>query len=257
MAAEMVGIIGGSGFYSLLVGADERHVDTPFGPPSGAVTVGELAGRPVAFVPRHGVGHRYPPHLVPYRANLSALRSLGATQVVALSAVGSLRASLPTGTIVVPDQIVDRTWGREHTVHDAADGVRHVSFADPYCPRGRAAAVSGAEEVVDGGTLVVVNGPRFSSRAESLEYQSHGWSIIGMTAMPEASLARELGLCYTTLALVTDLDAGVEAGSGVTHAEVLEAFAANLPRLRSVLVSTVARLPEAQGDCVCAAVPAA
>ena len=130
-----------------------------------------------------------------------------------------------------------------------ADGVGHVSFADPYCPRGRAAALGG--ETIDGGTLVVVNGPRFSSRAESKEFQSHGWSIIGMTAMPETSLARELGLCYTTLALVTDLDAGVEAGEGVTHAEVLATFAANLPRMRELLVTTLGRLPDAQGDCAC------
>ncbi len=130
----------------------------------------------------------------------------------------------------------------------------HASFADPYCPRGRAAALAaGGPAVTDGGVLVVINGPRFSSRAESLEYQRHGWSIIGMTAMPEASLARELALCYTTLALVTDLDAGVESGSGVTHAEVLEQFAANLPRLRELLVATVERLPEVQGDCTCGA----
>ncbi len=135
-------------------------------------------------------------------------------QVVSLSAVGSLRADRPTGTLVVPDQIVDRTHGRAHTFYDGATGVGHMSFADPYCPRGRAAARWPAASVVDGGTLVVVNGPRFSTRAESLEFQSHGWSIIGMTAMPEAALARELGLCYTTLALVTDLDAGVEAGAG-------------------------------------------
>ncbi len=250
MAAELVAIIGGSGFYSLLDEADVHEVDTPYGPPSGAVTVGMLAGRPVAFLPRHGVGHRYAPHLVPYRANLWALRSLGATQVVSLSAVGSLRADQPTGTLVVPDQIADRTQGRAHTVYDDASGVGHISFADPYCARGRAAAVAGGA-VVDGGTLVVVNGPRFSTRAESLEFQSHGWSIIGMTAMPEASLARELGLCYTTLALVTDLDAGVEAGAGVTHAEVLAAFATNLPRLRDLLVATLGRLPAEHGDCPC------
>ena len=198
-------------------------------------------------MPRHGAGHRFPPHLVPYRANLWALRSLGVTQVVSLSAVGSLRADRPTGTLVVPDQIADRTSGRAHTIFDAADGVGHISFADPYCPRGRAAALGGDEQVVDGGTLVVVNGPRFSSRAESLEFQSHGWSIIGMTAMPEASLARELGLCYTTLALVTDLDAGVEAGEGVTHEAVLAAFAENLPTLRDLLVSTLGRLPGGAG----------
>jgi 5'-methylthioadenosine phosphorylase len=171
--------------------------------------------------------------------------------VISLSAVGSLTPSLPTGTLVVPDQVVDRTSGRPHTFFGEGSGVGHVSFADPYCAAGRAAATGAGLGTVDGGTLVVVNGPRFSSRAESLEFQSHGWSIIGMTAMPEAALARELGLCYTTLALVTDLDAGVEAGQGVTHAEVLAAFADNLPRLRALLVATVAALPAEQGDCAC------
>jgi 5'-methylthioadenosine phosphorylase len=248
-ADAAIGVIGGSGFYSLLDDAEERTVDTPYGAPSGPITLGGLGGRDVAFVPRHGVGHRYPPHLVPYRANLWALRSVGVRQVVSLSAVGSLTPSLPTGSLVVPDQIVDRTSGRAHTYFDAANGVGHATFADPYCPRGRAAAAAG--DVHESGTLVVVNGPRFSTRAESLEFQANRWSIIGMTAMPEAGLARELALCYTTLALVTDLDAGVETGSGVTHAEVLAAFAENLPRLRALLVSTLERLPEAQGDCVC------
>ncbi len=250
-ADTAIGVIGGSGFYSLLDDPDAREVETPYGSPSGPITLGALAGREVAFVPRHGADHRYAPHVVPYRANLWALRSLGVRQVVSLSAVGSLTTALPTGTLVVPDQIVDRTSGREHTFFGAGTGVGHATFADPYCPRGRAAAVSGGGAAHDGGALVVVNGPRFSSRAESLEFQSHGWSIIGMTAMPEAGLARELALCYTTLALVTDLDAGVEAGSGVTHAEVLAAFAANLPRLRDLLVDTLGRLPAVQGDCVC------
>ncbi|WP_460606435.1 S-methyl-5'-thioadenosine phosphorylase [Jatrophihabitans fulvus] len=247
---QPIGVIGGSGFYSLLDDPQSRDVDTPYGPPSDTFTVGRLADRDVVFVPRHGSGHRFPPHRVPYRANLWALRSLGVRQVVSLSAVGSLTTSLPTGTLVVPDQVADRTHGRPHTFFDADDGVGHAGFADPYCPRGHAAAVA-SREVHDGGTLVVVNGPRFSSRAESKEFQSHGWSIIGMTAMPEAGLARELALCYTTLALVTDLDAGVEAGEGVTHAAVLEAFAENLPRLRELLVATLGRLPQEQGDCPC------
>jgi 5'-methylthioadenosine phosphorylase len=247
---QPIGVIGGSGFYSLLTDSEQRSVDTPYGAPSGSVTVGELGGRSVAFLPRHGVDHRYAPHVVPYAANLSALRTVGVRQVVSLSAVGSLTTALPTGALVVPDQIVDRTSGRQHTLHGSGNGVEHASFADPYCARGRAAAAASGD-VHDGGVLVVVNGPRFSSRAESLEFQSHGWSIIGMTAMPEAGLARELGLCYTTLALVTDLDAGVAAGEGVTHAEVLEAFAANLPRLRALLVATLERLPAEQGDCVC------
>jgi 5'-methylthioadenosine phosphorylase len=247
-----IGVIGGSGFYSLFEDATAAPVSTPYGEPSEPPAVGELAGRRVAFIPRHGVGHRYAPHLVPYRANVWALRSLGVRQVVSLSAVGSLRADLGTGSLVAPDQIADRTSGRAHTLFDGARGVVHAAFADPFCPHGREAATSSSQSVTDGGTLVVINGPRFSTRAESLEYQRNGWTIIGMTAMPEASLARELALCYTTLALVTDLDAGVEAGTGVTHAEVLEQFAANLPRLRELLVETVKRLPAEQPtDCEC------
>jgi 5'-methylthioadenosine phosphorylase len=246
-----IGVIGGSGFYSLLDDPDQRTIETPYGPPSDAISVGSLAGRRVAFLPRHGVDHRFAPHVLPYRANLWALRSLGVRQVVSLSAVGSLTTTLPTGTLVVPDQLADRTSGRDHTYFGDGTGVAHATFADPYCPRGRAAALAGGS-AHDGGTLVVVNGPRFSSRAESLEFQSHGWSVIGMTAMPEAGLARELALCYTTLALVTDLDAGVEAGGGVTHSEVLAAFAANLPRLRDLLIGTLERLPDEQGDCSCA-----
>jgi 5'-methylthioadenosine phosphorylase len=246
-----VGVIGGSGVYSLLDDVEQRPVATPYGETSEAISVGTLADRPVAFVPRHGADHRFAPHTVPYRANLWALQSLGVEQVISLSAVGSLRATLPAGTIVVPDQLADRTHGRAHTFFCDGQGVEHASFADPYCPRGRAAALGTGLPATDGGTLVVVNGPRFSSRAESREFQSHGWAIIGMTAMPEAGLARELGLCYTTLALVTDLDAGVEAGEGVTHSEVLAAFAANLPRLRELLVATLAALPREQGDCPC------
>jgi 5'-methylthioadenosine phosphorylase len=249
-----VGVVGGSGFYSLFDDADEALVSTPYGEPAAPITIGVLTDRSVAFVPRHGIGHRFAPHRVPYRANLWALHSLGVRQVVAVSAVGSLTTALPPGSLVVPDQVVDRTSGREQTFYND-HGVDHVSFADPYCARGRAAAVTAggvtAGGVTDGGTLVVVNGPRFSSRAESVEFQSHSWSIIGMTGMPEAGLARELGMCFTLLALVTDLDAGVEAGAGVTHAEVLAAFAANLPRLRQLLVATVAGLPAEQGDCPC------
>lgn len=247
-----IGVIGGSGLYEFLDATAEVHPETPFGPPSDAVVVGDVAGRRVAFLPRHGRDHQYPPHRIPYRANMWALRSLGVRQVVSLSAVGSLRADLGPGTLVVPDQIVDRTSGRAHTLFGDATGVVHASFADPYCPHGRAAALASGLPVTDGGALVVVNGPRFSTRAESLEFQRNGWAIIGMTAMPEAGLARELALCYTTLALVTDLDAGIESGGGVTHAEVLAQFAANLPRLRELLVETIKRLPAEQpSDCDC------
>lgn len=250
-----LGVIGGSGFYSLLDDAQTVPVSTPYGQPSDPLTIGMLGNRRVAFLPRHGTDHRYPPHRVPYRANLWALASVGVRQVVSGSAVGSLSPELGPGRLVLPDQILDRTWGRPHTYSDADTGVAHLAFADPYCPTGRAAAMRAASaadvELTDGGTLVVINGPRFSTRAESREYQRTGASIIGMTAMPEVALARELALCFTSICLVTDLDAGVEAGEGVTHAEVLRMFAANLPRMRALLVATLAELPEGQGDCPC------
>ncbi|MBX6383248.1 MAG: S-methyl-5'-thioadenosine phosphorylase [Microbispora sp.] len=248
-----IGVIGGSGFYSLLEDAEEIDVTTPYGPPSDTITVGRIGERTVAFIPRHGRGHTIPPHRIPYRANMWALRSLGVRQVLAPSAVGSLRPEIGPGALVIPDQLVDRTQGREQTYYDAGGAV-HVSFADPYCPSGRAAAVATAREAgwdtVDGGTLVVVQGPRFSTRAESKWFASAGWSIIGMTGHPEAVLARELALCYTTLALVTDHDAGVEAGEGVTHEEVLSFFAANVERMRALVAQVVEALPQ-ERTCSC------
>lgn len=250
--AADLGVIGGSGFYEFLEGAERVSVPTPFGEPSDDVLIGETQGRRVAFVARHGQGHRFAPHRVNYRANLWALRAVGVRQVLAPCAVGSLRPELGPGTIVIPDQVVDRTWGREHTVYAGPGPVVHVGFADPYCPRGRqttlAAAGAAGKQVADGGTLVVVNGPRFSSRAESVWHQQAGWSIVGMTAMPEAAIARELAMCFTTIALVTDLDAGVAGSAGVTHEEVLAAFAKNVDGLKALLRSTIGSMPEAESD---------
>ncbi|MER6946508.1 S-methyl-5'-thioadenosine phosphorylase [Nonomuraea sp. NPDC000554] len=250
-----IGVIGGSGFYSLLDDAQEIELSTPYGPPSDVVTVGRIGSRSVAFIPRHGRDHRFPPHHIPYRANLWALRSLGVRQVLAPSAVGSLRAELGPGAIVVPDQLVDRTSGRPQTYYDEGGAV-HVSFADPYCPSGRAVAVESARaagwNTVDGGTLVVIEGPRFSTRAESRWFAGNGWTIVGMTGFPEAVLARELALCYTSLSLVTDLDAGVETGEGVTHDEVLEFFARNVTRMRTLVAEAVEALPSERG-CPCGA----
>ncbi|MEU4392241.1 S-methyl-5'-thioadenosine phosphorylase [Kribbella sp. NPDC023855] len=246
-----IGVLGGSGFYSFLSGARPVEVDTPFGPPSEPPVVGEVNGREVAFIPRHGADHRFPPHRVNYRANLWALRHLGVRQVLGPCAVGSLRASLTPGTLVVPDQYVDRTWGRPHTVYDEAPVV-HVSVADPYCAAGRAAVIaSGNGEVVAEGTMVVINGPRFSTRAESRWHAAQGWSVVGMTGAPEASIARELALCYTSVAVVTDHDAGVEAGGGVTQAEVFEVFGRSIERLKSLLTEVIGRLPKADEDCTC------
>ena len=249
-----IGVIGGSGLYSLLDG-ETVEVDTPWGPPSDPLTVAEVAGRRVAFVPRHGRDHRFPPHRVNYRANLWALRAVGVRQVLGPCAVGSLRADQGPGTVVVPDQLVDRTWGRGHTFYDEPGAVVHVAFADPYCPHGRDVVLAAGRArdlpVVDGGTLVVINGPRFSSRAESLWHQAQGWSVVGMTAAPESALARELALCFTSVALVTDLDAGLEHGEGVTHDEVLRVFAENIGTVRDLLVDAVGQLPGPDEDCSC------
>jgi len=250
-AAAEIGVIGGSGLYALLDGAREHDVSTPYGAPSDPITIAEVGGRSVAFLPRHGRDHRFPPHRIPYRANLWALRALGVRQIVAPCAVGGLRPELGPGTFVVPDQLIDRTSGRAQTFYDA--GAVHLSFADPYCPDGRAAVLEAAQPVraVDGGTMVVVEGPRFSTRAESRWFTSIGGTIVNMTGHPEAVLARELGLCYTTIALVTDLDAGVEGDHGVTQEEVFSVFAANTERLRGVLLEAVTKLPT-ERTCPCA-----
>lgn len=255
-----VGVLGGSGFYAFLDDARPVQVPTPFGPPSEPPVVGLVAGRPVAFVPRHGRDHRLAPHRVEYRANLWALRAVGVRQVLASCAVGSLRPELGPGTVVVPDQVVDRTTGRAHTVYDGQDEraghVVHVGFADPFCPVGRAAVLGAGRargvDPVDGGTLVVVNGPRFSSRAESRWHAAAGWSLVGMTTMPEAAIARELAMCFTTIALVTDHDAGVEGGPAVSHAEVLEVFGRNVETLKGLVADAAAALPaEGEGGCTC------
>jgi 5'-methylthioadenosine phosphorylase len=249
-AAAEIGVIGGSGLYALLERAEEFEVDTPYGAPSDPITVASVNGRRVAFLPRHGRDHRYPPHKIPYRANIWALREIGVRQILAPCAVGGLRPELGPGTFVVPDQLIDRTSGRVQTFYD--EGAVHVSFADPYCPTGRAVVLEAAEALspVDGGTMVVVEGPRFSTRAESRWFASIGGAVVNMTGHPEAVLARELALCYTTIALVTDLDAGVEGEHGVTQEEVFRVFGENTERLRGVLLEAVAKLPS-ERTCPC------
>ncbi|MFF0250840.1 S-methyl-5'-thioadenosine phosphorylase [Streptosporangium sandarakinum] len=252
-----IGIIGGSGLYAFFDGAPEYPVRTPYGPPSEAVTVGRVGGRTVAFLPRHGRDHRYPPHRIPYRANIWALHALGVRQIIAPCAVGGLQPHLRAGSLVVPDQVVDRTTGREQTFYDR--GAVHVPFADPYCPVGRSAVLRAAgasggftgEAVVDGGTMVVIEGARFSSRAESQWYVEQGWSLVNMTGLPEATLAREKALCYTAISLVTDRDAGVRGEAGVSQDEVFRVFAENITRLRTVLAAVVEALP-VERSCPCA-----
>jgi 5'-methylthioadenosine phosphorylase len=254
--SPVIGVIGGSGFYRLLDDVVELEIATPYGPPSSTVAVGWSEGTPgprrVAFLPRHGSNHQFPPHRVNYRANLWALRAVGVRQVVAPCAAGSLQVHLGPGSLVVPDQLVDRTTARVQTYFDA--GACHVEFADPYCLRLRRnlldSMVKSGADVVDGGAMVVIEGPRFSTRAESRWYATQGWSLVNMTGHPEAVLARELGLCYSAVALVTDLDAGLTEGAGVHQSEVFAVFGEHVQRLRALLQAVVGELP-LQRDCPC------
>ncbi|GAC1363044.1 MAG: S-methyl-5'-thioadenosine phosphorylase [Actinomycetota bacterium] len=257
MAAALgaeIGLFGGSGFYSFLEDAASVTIDTPYGPPSDRVAVGEVGGRRVAFLPRHGAAHAIPPHRINFRANLWAFRSLGVQRVIAPCAVGSLKRDLEPGTFVVCDQLVDRTQGRPDTFYEGPRVV-HVGFADPYCPELRGLATHCATSLGMGvrqrGTGVVIQGPRFSTRAESAFYAGQGWDVIGMTQYPEAVLARELEMCCVNLSLVTDYDVGLEGMAPVTTAAVVRILAANNDRLRALLAELIPRIPSQRTSCAC------
>ena len=248
MQAE-VAVIGGSGLYEFLVDAAPVDIRTPYGEPSGPVSIGSVGDRTVAFLPRHGAGHALPPHRIIYRANLWLLRSLGVRQVLAPCAVGGLLPSVAPGDVVVPDQLVDRTAGRTQSYVES--GAVHVPFADPYCGR-LLNALRPRQDLSVGGTMVVVEGPRFSTRSESRHFAAQGWSLVNMTGHPEAALAREMRLCYAALALVTDMDAGVGEGGGVNQEDVFAHFQANVERLKRMLTEIVQDLPDPAG-CECSA----
>lgn len=254
-----IGVFGGSGFYEFGQGdVEELWVETPYGAPSDKVTIATIAGRRVAFLPRHGRDHRYPPDRINYRANLWAMKTLGVGHIIGPCAAGSLKKEVKPGDFVVCDQFVNRTWGRADTFFTGPI-TRHVSAADPYCPVLRRLAVEACRlegvPVHEKGTVVVIQGPRFSTRAESREYQSHGWDVINMTQYPEGYLARELGICYVNIALVTDYDAGLDDDptiAAVTHHEVLRVFNDNHEKLRRVLYRLIAAIdPQAEKACLC------
>jgi 5'-methylthioadenosine phosphorylase len=248
---QLVGIFGGSGFYSFLDAVEEVAVDTPYGPPSARIRVAEIEGTGVAFMPRHGDEHALPPHRINYRANVWAMRQLGVRRIIGPSACGSLKRQLEPGTFVVCDQFVDRTTGREDTFYDGPQ-TTHVSAADPYCPElSRILVEAGDERVVAGGTVVVIQGPRFSTRAESRWFVDAGWDVVNMTQYPEAWLARELGLCYANVSLVTDYDVGLEGMEPVSADQAFAVFRENLDRLRALLFRAVPRIGP-QPDDVCA-----
>ena len=249
-----VGVFGGSGFYSFLNDVTERIMETPYGAPSAPVALGSIEGRSVAFLPRHGLRHELPPHKINYRANVWALKELGVTRIIGPCAAGSLQRRVQPGHFVVCDQLVDRTTGRVDTFYDGPVAT-HVSFADPYCPQMRDLAVALGEQngisVHDGGTVVAIQGPRFSTRSESRWFSSEGWEVVNMTQYPEAYLARELEICYVNISLITDYDVGLEGETGtVSHEQVLHVFNENLERLRKLLFALIPKIPT-ERSCPC------
>ncbi|WP_255196987.1 S-methyl-5'-thioadenosine phosphorylase [Halorarius litoreus] len=252
----MIGFIGGSGIYDSLPLEDthEEHVETPFGEPSAPVTIGSMPdGTEVAFLPRHGRDHQHSPTTAPYRANIHALKQLGVERVLASNAVGSLREDLPPRTLVVPDQIFDRTRKREYTFFDEGCVV-HMPFAEPYCPHMKSHLAESAREaseaeVVEDGTYVCIEGPQYSTKAESEHFRASGFDVIGMTAIPEAKLAREAELCYATVTGITDYDVWKDDAE-VTLQEVLDNAAANEAFIKATVQHAIEAMPDAR-ECDC------
>ena len=253
-----IGVFGGSGFYEFAEGAvQEVKVETPYGAPSDKIALCTVAGKRVAFLPRHGKEHSLPPHKINYRANLWAFKELGVTRVIAPNAVGSLQAKIAPGDFVINDQFVDRTAGRADTFYDGPI-VTHVSTAEPYCPALRKLAIESTKlngvTVHESGTCVVIQGPRFSTKAESRWFSQMGWEIINMTQYPEVALARELAMCYVNISLITDFDAGVvsESGEHVESADVMAVLAKNNANVKRVIRTMLERMPAAREGCSCA-----
>lgn len=251
-----IGVFGGSGFYSLIENAREVPIETPYGPPSDRVALGEIAGKRVAFLPRHGKDHRFPPHTINYRANLWAMKSLGVKRIIGPTACGSLKPEVKPGSMVVADQVVDRTTGRIDTFYDGPI-TTHVSFADPYCPQMRPIAIEALRslgiETHERGTIVVIQGPRFSTRSESRWFSALGWEVINMTQYPESYLARELEMCYVNISLITDYDVGLEGVGGiepVSHHEVIEVFNSNNARVKDGIYRIIEKI-DVDADCKC------
>ena len=245
-----VGVFGGTGFYALAEPVEVVEIDTPWGEPSAPVAIAAFGSVRVAFLARHGTDHRFPPHKVNYRANVEAMRRLGVRGLISPFAAGSLRPEIRPGEFVVCDQIVDRTWGRESTFYDEfPEGPVHTPFAEPYDEGLRRVMLDAAAEVGvrahDGGTVVVVNGPRFSSRAESQWHRAAGGHVVNMTQAPEAALAAEAGIPFTGIALVTDYDAGLDEDPDiepVTQEAVFAVFEANLGKVRELLAAAIPKL---------------
>ena len=249
-----IGVFGGSGFYSLQDGCQSVAIDTPYGAPSDRLSLVEIAGKRVAFLPRHGADHHLAPSQIPYRANIWAMQALGVKTIIGPCAAGSLQLEVKPGSFVICDQYVDRTWGRADTFFEGPNVV-HLAGAEPYCPTLRSLAVSCAKElgieVHERGTMVVIQGPRFSTRAESDWLKSMGWTVVNMTGYPEAYLAREKGICYVNISLITDYDAGIAGvAEAVSSAEVFQVFKANNHKVRDLIYKMIAHI-EPGAPCYC------
>ncbi len=250
-----IGIFGGSGFYNFLEKIEEVQIKTPYGEPSDNLFLGEVEGKKVAFLPRHGRKHSIPPHKINYRANLWAMKELGVTRIISPCAAGSLQKNIKPGDFVISDQYVDRTSGRIDTFYDGPIAT-HVSAADPYCHELRELAIKATEDCKVSchktGTVVIIQGPRFSTKSESKWFTSMGWSTINMTQYPEAHLAKELEMCVVNIVLATDYDSGLVGDvPPVSHSEVMLVFQQNLDRLRKVLFKLIGTVPQERLKCKC------
>ena len=243
-----IGVFGGSGFYSFLEDVEEIDIETPYGSTSEKISLAKIGDKTVAFLPRHGKAHSYPPHMIPYRANVYAMKMLGVGSIIAPTASGSLQAYIKPGEFVVCDQFVDRTWGRKDTYFEGPE-TKHVSAADPYDDSLRKLAIKACQDrgvnVHKKGTVVIIQGPRFSTRSESRWFSKMGWEVINMTQYPECILAKELEIPYVNISLITDYDAGLEGNEDikpVTEEEVYRVFSANNEKIKSVIYQMIENL---------------
>lgn len=255
-----IGIFGGSGFYDLLENAEEKMIDTPFGSPSDKIMLGEYKGKKLAFMPRHGKSHDYPPHKIPFKANLWAMKEVGVKQIISPSACGSLQPDVKPGDFVIVDSFFDRTKKRDDTFFDGPD-VAHMHCGEVYCENLRQIAIKGCEELNyphhKQGTVVVIEGPRFSTRAESKFFTQQGWEVINMTQYPENILAAELGTCYVSVSMITDYDVGLEGDANIKSSgidEIMATFKENNEKVKKLIFNMVEKMGS-EPSCACAKKP--